>query len=152
VTTPLFTKPGSLSPAQKKRKRGYKMLYNLPYRPELNGVELFWADAKRRYRKAVLRYKATRHGWDQMTLASTCVNEVPVESARWYANLGWRALLEAEPLLGIRGEEEHKVFPATSLEQHEEGPTLVPYEESEDGRPDVEPSINYFTDEDGDLI
>jgi transposase len=31
-----------------------KVLYNLPYRPELNGIELWWGAAKRKYRKAIL--------------------------------------------------------------------------------------------------
>ena len=35
-----------------------ELVWNLPYRPDLAGIELLWAEAKRRYRKELDRLKA----------------------------------------------------------------------------------------------
>ena len=35
-----------------------ELLFNLPYRPDLNGIERFWGLAKSAYRKAICFYRA----------------------------------------------------------------------------------------------
>ena len=35
-----------------------ELIYNLPYRPDLNGIEHYWRDAKARYRKLLTHYRA----------------------------------------------------------------------------------------------
>jgi transposase len=40
------------------------IFYNLPYRPDLNGIEMFWRDCKKVYRDRISMYKANFVQWD----------------------------------------------------------------------------------------
>ena len=44
------------------------MILNIPFRPDLNGIERLWRSAKARYRAKVDNFKACHLKWDQMTL------------------------------------------------------------------------------------
>jgi transposase len=46
-----------------------KLIYNIPYRPDLNGIEFFWGYAKRAYRKHLMQYKAEGIRFDNFGLA-----------------------------------------------------------------------------------
>ena len=48
-------------------------IFNLPYRPDLNGIESVWAVAKRVYRNNVDRNKATNVQWDQQGLVEDAI-------------------------------------------------------------------------------
>ena len=41
-----------------------ELVLNVPYRPDMNGIELLWAEAKRRYRAMTDRLKAIDRTWD----------------------------------------------------------------------------------------
>ena len=42
-----------------------ELVFNVAYRPDLMGIELFWAESKRRYRRELDRLKAHNRNWDQ---------------------------------------------------------------------------------------
>jgi hypothetical protein len=46
-----------------------ELVYNIPYRPDLNGIEFFWGHAKRSYRKHLMQYKAEGVLFDNWGLA-----------------------------------------------------------------------------------
>ena len=46
-------------------ERGIDLLFNVPYRPDLNGIEYFWADMKKLYRRRVLDAKVQGKKFDQ---------------------------------------------------------------------------------------
>ena len=45
-----------------------ELVYNLSYRPDLNGIEGFWSVMKNHYRKEVGAVKALYNRWDQFEL------------------------------------------------------------------------------------
>jgi len=76
-----------------------ELVFNAPYRPDLNGIELLWRKAKDSYYKFCDAWRANgQRAWDQPELVRRCVEEVPVEMAKRCANKGWVALLHAEPI------------------------------------------------------
>ena len=79
-----------------------ELVFNLPYRPDLMGVERTWAVAKRHYRKFVgsLRpYSFLSHRWDPVAAVQGCMEQVPDAEAQKHAELGWRALEAAQPVV-----------------------------------------------------
>jgi transposase len=43
-------------------------IFNVPYRPDLNGIELYWLPLKTEYRKRVCNYKANSAGFNNSDL------------------------------------------------------------------------------------
>ena len=75
------------------------LVFNAPYRPDLNGIELFWRKAKTTYYKFVDNWRA--HGlreWDQPELVRRCVEEVQVGLVKKIAKDGWARVMSAEPI------------------------------------------------------
>ena len=50
-----------------------QLIYNIPYRPDLNGIELVWKDCKHRYRGRVDYYKANNVTFDHQALVEDIV-------------------------------------------------------------------------------
>ena len=50
-----------------------QLIYNIPYRPDLNGIELVWKDCKQRYRARVDYYKANNVSFDHQALVEDIV-------------------------------------------------------------------------------
>jgi hypothetical protein len=76
-----------------------KLIWNLPYRPDLNGIEFFWGDVKLHYRKKVLNMKATDTlVKEQEGVVQTCVQDMITDDrARECAITGWKNIDKAEP-------------------------------------------------------
>ena len=77
-----------------------KLVYNMPYRPDLNGIELLWRRSKVAYYNFVDSFRAMGgRRWDQLNIVKRCVEEVPREHVQKIAEGGWARLGGAEPIL-----------------------------------------------------
>ena len=70
----------------------------MPYRPDLNGIEAFWATAKSRYRSRLDNYKANGLTWDQMTEVKEVIASIPNKTAMKQAAAGWDRLFAAKAI------------------------------------------------------
>jgi transposase len=59
-----------------------EVLWNAPYRPDLNGIEFFWHRVKQVYRKEVTRLRVLDQPWDQEVLVKDCVRSIGFECAK----------------------------------------------------------------------
>ena len=73
------------------------LCYNLPYRPDLNPIEKYWAQAKLRYRKDVDDKKTQSHPWCNKELVRNLVWSLDNETAKRCANM-WKSLKVARPI------------------------------------------------------
>ena len=84
------------------------MIWNAPYRADLNGIEFFWGRIKVAYRKEITRLRSQGLAWDQQQLVDSLVRSVGFPCARKCAAMGWNNLRNArlkpspEPLAGER--------------------------------------------------
>ena len=76
-------------------KLGIKVIWNAPYRPDLNGIEFFWARLKVAYRKEVTRLRSLDLDWDQMELVQSIIHDIGFDVARDCAAKGWSNLRKA---------------------------------------------------------
>lgn len=53
------------------------VLWNLPYRPDLNGIELVWAQAKKNFRQILLKQMIDEQKINLMELAKCALDRVP---------------------------------------------------------------------------
>ena len=60
---------------------GINQILNVPYRPDLNGIEHVWNWAKHVYRGKLERFKALDEDWDQAALVKQILEEVPMNIA-----------------------------------------------------------------------
>lgn len=61
----------------KPRRLDIRLIFNVPYRPDMMGVEFAWADIKRRYRKWVCQHKARGTVYDHRALVEDVIDTVP---------------------------------------------------------------------------
>jgi hypothetical protein len=73
-------------------------IFNCPYRPDLNGIEVFWRSAKHIYRKTILNHRAKGEPWDQLSTAVAAVDHVTDEKAKAFAEEGWNAIEHSKPM------------------------------------------------------
>ena len=75
---------------------GVELVYNVAYRPDLNGIELLWRRAKVAYYNTVDSWRALGHrSWDQDELVRKCVEEIPRSDVCKVAESGWGRLAHA---------------------------------------------------------
>ena len=77
---------------------------NIPYRPDLNGIEKFWTVCKRQYRLKTDWMKANGGSWDQYDLIEHILWSFPQDFVAKIAADGWRALFAAGPAPNLMGE------------------------------------------------
>lgn len=53
-----------------------QVIWNVKYRPDFNGIEYFWAAAKRDYRARIDNYKANGLQWNEMHLVQDVLENV----------------------------------------------------------------------------
>ena len=75
-----------------------EMLFNLPYRPDLNNIESVWLLAKRKYRAEVARLLVTKQTINNLKLVKKILSEITDEQCSSAAAIGWKKLLNAEPI------------------------------------------------------
>jgi len=74
---------------------GFECIYNVPYSPEFNGIELLWAAVKRQYKKKV-HQKMTSNGYiDVEAQIVESMKEVDPDLAKRCAASGRRRILNA---------------------------------------------------------
>ena len=56
-----------------------EMLFNMPYRPDLNNIESIWALAKKKYRAEVARLLVTKHTINNLKLVKKILSEITDE-------------------------------------------------------------------------
>jgi hypothetical protein len=75
------------------------LIYNAGYRPDLNGIELFWREAKQNWYKVTDHYRANNiKNWDAKEVAKNACMSISRPNAQGYALDGWRNLFNAAPI------------------------------------------------------
>jgi hypothetical protein len=94
-----FGDNASIHKSCSEEKQDYvEMLFNIPYRPDLMGVESVWHGAKAKYREEVARLLVTRQEIDNLKLVKKILGEVTDEECTRVAAIGWRNLMKAKPV------------------------------------------------------
>ena len=76
-----------------------QLIFNAPYRPDLNGIEFLWRKAKTTYYRFTDFWRANGHrDWNQAETVRKSVEEISVELAKRCANKGWYHLANAQPI------------------------------------------------------
>lgn len=75
-----------------------ELVYNIAYRPDLNGIELVWNDCKRRYRNRVDYYKANNVAFDHQALVEDIVGATTVAVAKRSAIQGEKCIKDARAI------------------------------------------------------
>lgn len=88
-------KSKSLKTALALSELNVEIFYNLPYRPDLNGIEQFWGYCKRAYRKTIVKYLATHLPFCHMGVVTSSITGVKAEHTIKSAAKGWSNLLAA---------------------------------------------------------
>lgn len=66
----------------KEKKSNLVMIFNRPYRPDLNGIEFYWRDIKRRYRSRINWQRINGRNFDHMGLVKEMIEDTPNELAK----------------------------------------------------------------------
>ena len=74
-----------------------KLLMNLPYRPDLNGIEELWGEAKRIYRTRMVKLNASWKRYDNVIEVEKVLSQLTHPYMRKYAREGWERIGEAIP-------------------------------------------------------
>ena len=69
-----------------------ELVWNIPYWPDFAGIELHWAEAKRRYRKELDRLKAHNRRFDHQSLVQTVLEGIDDELVKKQARHGEKAI------------------------------------------------------------
>ena len=85
---------------------GVEVIWNAPYRPDLNGIEFFWARLKSEYRARVTEFRVLNQDWDERQLVKDCVRMVK-PCARECAARGWSNLEKAKALPSVEFDPDH---------------------------------------------
>jgi transposase len=80
---------------------GLPLIFNCSYRPDMNGIELCWAWAKREYRAKLSYYKAMFCSFNNLELVQGIVNATPTKLASKCIGHGMVCLNNAEPIQEI---------------------------------------------------
>ena len=72
------------------------VIFNSPYRPDLNGIERFWAEAKRKYKKVLTEHQVHDTPFETHELVAQVLDSIDHEKAMDCANYGWRDLKAAQ--------------------------------------------------------
>ena len=80
------------------------LIFNAPYKPDLNGIEYVQARAKKIYRADVYRCKALNIGWDYLGMVENSINNVTVEQVIACANRGAKNVRNAVAIQPISTE------------------------------------------------
>ena len=63
-------------------KHKIEVIWNAPYRPDLNGIEFFWGRIKMAYRKEITRLRSQNIYWDQVELVKAVVRDAGFPCAK----------------------------------------------------------------------
>ena len=80
------------------RANDIPIIRNIPYRPDLMGIELLWKDMKEEYRRFALHELAHGRVWDQTKKMKEMLHELDQRRVKGHARLGLAKLMKAEPV------------------------------------------------------
>ena len=80
------------------QEQGIKTARNLPYRPDLMGIERFWLQCKQLYRKEKVALVAAGLTWNQHQMVARIMEGVPVDEVKGFARWGLNNLKQARPV------------------------------------------------------
>ena len=73
------------------------MLFNIPYRPDLNGVEGLWRIAKDIYRREIARLHVNQKKINNLEVVQWVFMQITHDQCKNEAAGGWKRLMNAEP-------------------------------------------------------
>jgi hypothetical protein len=82
------------------------MLQNIPYRPDLNGIERVWAVAKRHYRDKLAQKLVMKGPYSNLQLVNEALDAVTDDQCKEMAASGWMRLFNSSPIDYDEGEEQ----------------------------------------------
>ena len=74
------------------------VIMNIKYRPDFNGIEGFWAAAKRRFRSRLDWLKANGLTWNLREMVEDVLTAIPKETAIRYTRLGFECIRAGKPV------------------------------------------------------
>ena len=74
------------------------LIYNVPYRPDFNGVENLWTHAKAEYKARKLGHIMTGLSWNNQHEAEAAIQSIDRETAIKCLERGLTALQNGEPI------------------------------------------------------
>ena len=74
------------------------LLWNAPWRPDLNGIERVWRDCKRVYRQEVARLHINQRRINNLAVVKGVIRQLSNDSIKREAAAGWQRLLQAQPV------------------------------------------------------
>ena len=75
------------------------LIYNMPYRPEFNGIENLWLHTKVAYKKHITGCKYRGQSWKNPEVAARLIEQVPRATIIKGLERGMNNLLNAKPIL-----------------------------------------------------
>ena len=83
-------------------KMDIKILQNVPYRPDFNGIEMAWGGAKREYRKRLDLLKANGVQWNNLQIVEEVVKNIPADKSAEFVRCGLREIEKGNPVFPKR--------------------------------------------------
>ena len=74
------------------------LIYNVPYRPDFNGVENLWTHAKAEFKAKKLGHIMAGLLWDNLAEAEAAIRSIDTETAIKCIERGLTALQNGEPI------------------------------------------------------
>ena len=62
-------------------KMDIQIIFNVPYRPDFNGIEFVWNGAKKEYRKRLDLLKANGEVWNNRLIVEKVLNNIPEDKS-----------------------------------------------------------------------
>ena len=79
-----------------------EVIWNAAYRPDLNGIEFYWAKLKAEWRAEMTAIRVADADWDQETLMKRLVHGVRTVVTQGFAKKGWSNLMKAVVIPALR--------------------------------------------------
>ena len=98
----------------KHKKSNIVTIFNRPYRPDLNGIEFYWRDIKRRYRQRMNWQRVNGLNFEHLEVVRQMIDETPNELAKRCALQGEKNIRRAKPV----GLLHHEVPPDYDMVEH----------------------------------
>ena len=99
----------------KAKELGIDLIFNIPHSPKLNGIEQFWNKAKRLYRGVIGQYKVTREPFSNLDVVTKVLTSLDDEFACKCANIGWKNIENAKPVVDPEADEEEEKEPEPNI-------------------------------------
>ena len=80
------------------RRNEILIIRNVPYRPDFNGIEGYWALVKRSFRSRLDWLKANGLTWNLLQLVEDCLCSIPEEKVVKYTRVGFECIRAGKPV------------------------------------------------------